>query len=530
MAVARGKRYMVRRSKDDRQIIWGRRAKRLGKHPLGEFTATASTESLTGITVIDEQLTLASGGNVYALTNIPFDRFYTRTWDANRTLSGEDGLIANHTSRDAVIGEMNNILGNSLSAAAPTELSDYKPDLGDNDVTYMAGQRIDLTPTVATASKAATMIIWDRPSGETWPNWLTQESDITGRVTGTAPGWTGSPGDGSTDDYEFCLKAGNPFGQAPTAKWMLKVRENTFTTPWEYAIELDSNRDRLQETAFTALSADALANPIARNSNGDGRAWTVGMVFKDAGDGGFLFSYLNSFGLAQLKGIEVKRPTGGYITLQYGGGSEDYVFLSTTTDGFTMQSGNWYGLCFTFDGGTTGANLADVEDYYSRFKFYTVDLDESASHTVTERDWLTKSHSDNGYTGPISGSDYHLSIGSRYANSNCIAGSYSFFGILDTCLTATSDIQKFITDPLGYKTDKTLLDGANNKIWLMGDGDEDEWTSQGSVGTGYLRNQVDISATAGNMAGARDYTLIGRSMATDDLVTGDDATIPSLGN
>ena len=44
------------------------------------------------------------------------------------------------------------------------------------------------------------------------------------------------------------------------------------------------------------------------------------------------------------------------------------------------------------------------------------------------------------------------------------------------------------------------------------------------------QNQVDISATAGNMAGARDYTLIGRSMATDDLVTGDDATIPSLGN
>ena len=84
MAVARGRRYIIRRSKDDRSVIWGRRARRLGKHPLGEFTASASHTSLTGITVVDEGLTLASGGDVYALTDIPFDKFYTREWDSNR--------------------------------------------------------------------------------------------------------------------------------------------------------------------------------------------------------------------------------------------------------------------------------------------------------------------------------------------------------------------------------------------------------------------------------------------------------------
>ncbi len=527
MAVTRGKRYIVRRSKDDRQIVFGRRCRRLGKQPLGEFTASGSHSSLTGVTVVDEALTLASGGNIYAMTDIPYDRFYTREWDANRALSSEDTLISGHASRDAVVTALNVIFGKSISASAPTELADYKPSLADKDITIMSGQRIDTTPAVDTDSKPATMIIWDRPTGETWPAWLTIESDITGRVTGTAPSWDGTPGDGTTDDYEFCLKAGNPFGQAPTAKWNLKIKENTFTTPWDKAIENDTTRDRMIEWIAdgTALSADALANPCARNTNGDGRAWTVAMVWQDTGDGGVLWSYANTTSMASLTGVQVtKHSADGNMVLKYGRGNDLHLEMDTTEDGFTMSDGNWYGLCWTFDGGTTGRSFEDVEDYYGRFKFYTVDLD--SSHTVTERS-TTNSTDSNGYDGPISGADFHLAVGSRYGNSNCIAGKTAFFGMLDTCLTAMTDIQHFVTDPMSYKADNSIIDGMGNKIWLMGDGTGDAFDSVGAGDYGYIINQVDTDATDGNMGGDRDFTLEGQEMGSDDLVV---VTVPSLGS
>ena len=525
MAVVGNKRYILRRSKDDRSIIWGRRANRLGKHPLGEFTATASDSSLTGISVIDEQLTLASGGNVYAVTDIPFDKFYTRNWDANRVLSAEDTLISDHASRNAVISAMNEILGNSISAAAPTELADYKPDLGDNDVTFMSGAKIDLTPSVATGSKAATMIIWDRPTGETWPNWLTQESDITGRVTGTAPGWDGTSGDGTTDDYEFCLKAGNPFGQAPTAKWVLKIKENNFTTAWTKAIDSDSVKDRMTERFKTAVSGDNLANPVARLSNGDSRAWTVAMVVKDEGDAGYLWSYCNSVYNASTSGAFVLKASNGDLSLKYGYSDNNYLtFTTNDSTGFEMEADTWYALCWTYDGGSTGGSIENVEDYYSRFKFYTVDLD--SSYTVTERT-TTNAHSLGGYEGPISGDDFHLSIGSRYGNNNCYAAHTAFFGMLDRALTALSDIQHFVTDPMSFKADNTIIDGFGNKIWLMGDGTNDGFASVGGGNYGYIYNQVDTDADADDMHGDSNFTLHGVQMEEADQVA---VTVPSLGN
>ena len=516
MAVTGPKRYIVRRSKDDRQIIFGRRAKRLGKHPLGEFTAVAGS-SLTAVSVVDESLSLASGGNVYAIEDIPFDRFYTRDWDSNRVLSGEDTVISRHVTRDAVLTGLNVIFGESISAAAPTELADYKPALDDNSMTFMSGARIDLTPTVATASREATMIIWDRPTGNAWPNWLTIESDVSGRVTGTAPAWDGVSGDGTTDDYEFCLKAGNPFGQAPTALWTLKIKENTFTTPWTKAIDSDSVKDRMTERFETALSAENLANPVARLSNGDGRGWTVGMVVKDEGDAGYLWTYCNSLYNASTSGSFVLKTSGDDLIWTYGYHNNNYLtFTTDATTGFEMQADNWYGLCWTYDGGTTGPNIEDVEDYYSRFKFYTVDLD--SSYTVTQRT-TTNAHSLGGYTGPISGNNFHLSIGSRYGNNNCYAAHTAFFGMLDRPLTALSDIQHFITDPMSFKADNTIIDGFGNKIWLMGDGTNDSFPQ-------YLYNQVDTNADEDHMHGNSNFTLEGQQMTADDLVS---VTVPSLG-
>ena len=522
----RGRRYIVRRSKDDRQVVFGRRARRLGKHPLGEFTAEDGV-GLTGVSVIDESLTLASGGNVFAMTDIPYDKFYTRDWDANRTLSGEDTLIAGHASRDAVVTGLNVIFGKSISASAPTELADYSPDLADNTITYMSGQGITLTPSVATGSKAATMIIWDRPSGESWPSWLTQQSDLTGKVTGTAPAWDGVSGDGTTDDYEFCLKAGNPFGQAPTAKWMIKIRENTFSTPWVKAIEQDTHRDRLMESAMitegTAASADALMNPCARLSNGDGRAWTAAMVFYHVSDAGSLWAYTNHTQNASLSGVWADVENDGAIQVGYGHGLSDYLLMETS---YTIADNTWHAMCWTFDGGTTGADTDDLEDYYGRFKFYTVALD--STHAVTERTFDSNTHHSGGYSAPISGDAYHFTIGSRYGNSQTLEGTYAFFGLLNTCLTATSDIQHFLTDPMDFKADNTVTDGANNKIWLMGDGDGDEYNDVGSSDQGYILNQVQPSASGQSMHGTdREFTLEGQSGGPEDLVTVD---IPSLGN
>ena len=71
-------KYLIRRSKDDRSVVFARQAKRLGVRPLGELSASAAGESLTGVHVINETITTTADGVFYAMKIIPFE--YKMHW------------------------------------------------------------------------------------------------------------------------------------------------------------------------------------------------------------------------------------------------------------------------------------------------------------------------------------------------------------------------------------------------------------------------------------------------------------------
>ena len=59
------------------------------------------------------------------------------------------------------------------------------------------------------------------------------------------------------------------------------------------------------------------------------------------------------------------------IALRYGTESS-YLEFKTSVGSITNQGGapKWYHLMFTYDGGRTGSNSGNIDDYYSRFKIF----------------------------------------------------------------------------------------------------------------------------------------------------------------
>jgi hypothetical protein len=100
---------------------------------------------------------------------------------------------------------------------------------------------------------------------------------------------------------------------------------------------------------------------------------------------------------------------GPHIILSYGTTSARIALVALNC----LTVGSWNHLCVTFDGGSTGADVADLSDYYSRF---TISVDGVAAS-------VAGSHLNNGYTGSISGANpsdniYRIGRATNVGSSN----------------------------------------------------------------------------------------------------------------
>ena len=107
------RKYLLRRSKDNLSVIFGRRAVRVGAHSLGNLEAIASSR-VGKINIKNIEESEKRGRDFFELKNIRYDSWFTRNWTSDRVIIAEDIKVAAHgvgrpagkTKRQAVIDEI----------------------------------------------------------------------------------------------------------------------------------------------------------------------------------------------------------------------------------------------------------------------------------------------------------------------------------------------------------------------------------------------------------------------------------------
>ena len=138
----------------------------------------------------------------------------------------------------------------------------------------------------------------------------------------------------------------------------------------------DNSSDYLLQNAETDATC-----PLRRVSNGDGRAWTITALFQYVSDTGYLFAQSTSTSTS-LPAARFRINSDATWDFFYGDDAAQLRFnggpinVGTIVDNNVnppIIDGGWNSITVTFDGGTTGNTSGDINDYYSRFKFYKTD-------------------------------------------------------------------------------------------------------------------------------------------------------------
>ena len=114
-------RYIVRRSKNDTKVLFGRAARRVGRQPLGECLAIGNGNGTINVKNLVE--TDSRGSDFFELKNITHTDLWTRTFDVDRKLAGSDTQIGGHTSEASVVTALNLILGAGITRALSSVIS-----------------------------------------------------------------------------------------------------------------------------------------------------------------------------------------------------------------------------------------------------------------------------------------------------------------------------------------------------------------------------------------------------------------------
>lgn len=215
-----------------------------------------------------------------------------------------------------------------------------------------------------------------------------------------------------------------------------------------------NNNDYLDATANTS-------NPLYRSSNGSGAsdAWSVCFWFKagtnrDSEQTILMFggSDQNNEGRVQIwyDGSNNDK----HLRLRYGT-NNNYLEFETPNNG--VQSGVWNHFVITYDGGTTGQNQGNLNNYYNRFNIYKNGTNQS----------LSMSHNNYGWSGSVK--DEYFRIGrngtsGNYMRNNCLIDELSIFES-DQTANISSIYNGGVTHDLG------LLSTPPVSYWRMGDGD-----------------------------------------------------------
>ena len=142
MAKRAPRKFLVRRSKDNLSVVFGRRARRIGSHSLGNLQAVASTRT-NRINILNVEETEARGADFFEIKNIHFAHWWTRNWRTNRTIINLDIRVGAHTNQADVITELNNIMGYTIEEAAGDEGGSGLSSVGGTSVTSFRMENVN---------------------------------------------------------------------------------------------------------------------------------------------------------------------------------------------------------------------------------------------------------------------------------------------------------------------------------------------------------------------------------------------------
>jgi hypothetical protein len=139
----------------------------------------------------------------------------------------------------------------------------------------------------------------------------------------------------------------------------------------------------------TLVGVGSGSDAFVRASNGDGQAWTFSARVKPADSGTQTILMAGDYGSGGWVEFDI---VNNKFRVRYGD-TTGYLQL----DAGTVPTGSWSHVLCTFDGGTTGDDVADISDYYSRFSFWVNGVSVSP----------LESNGNDGYTGSV-GSTYFI--------------------------------------------------------------------------------------------------------------------------
>lgn len=210
---------------------------------------------------------------------------------------------------------------------------------------------------------------------------------------------------------------------------------------------------------WLGANAGILQNVLGRSSNGSGSgdAWSISFWFKagTANNASQTIFYFGNQDVTNNGYIQVKyNGSLNRLEMRYGTNNNRLNFVTAQN---SITSGDWKHVLITYDGGTTGASSGSVNNYYSRFKFFIDDVQQTTIN----------SNSNFGYTGGIIGQN--LRVG-RWNNGQSLRNNC----LVDELAVYDEDVSSLSSDIYnnGSAVDLMNLTTEPKHWWRMGDGDQ----------------------------------------------------------
>ena len=210
---------------------------------------------------------------------------------------------------------------------------------------------------------------------------------------------------------------------------------------------------------YLGANASLLSSILGRSGNGSGSsdAWTIAFYFKPSTNtSGQTIFYFGDNDITNAGHINIRYlGSTDKIRLQYGSNNNYIRFQSATN---SLPAGTWAHVMITYDGGTTGASSADVNDYYSRFDVFI-----NGTSVISGGTW---SHNNYGYSGSIDADN--LRVG-RYSSGNHLKDSAKIDELAIWSGDQSSNVSAIYNSGTPFDL-STLTDDPDH--WRrMGDGD-----------------------------------------------------------
>tara|TARA_R100001530_G_scaffold120551_1_gene87856 strand:- start:763 stop:2085 length:1323 start_codon:yes stop_codon:yes gene_type:complete len=211
---------------------------------------------------------------------------------------------------------------------------------------------------------------------------------------------------------------------------------------------------------WCGANAGILQNVLGRNSNGSGSndAWTISFWFKGgtASNASQTILYFGSQDVANQGSLQIKyNGSLNRFDIRYGSNNNRLNFSTLQN---SVPQNVWQHYIISYDGGTTGSQSGQVNNYYSRFKFFIDGADISAT--------TVKSNNNFGYSGSIQPQNFRIG---RFNNGQSLRNNCKVDELNIWDSDQSSNASLIYNSGLVFDT-MTLNDKPIHR-WRMGDGD-----------------------------------------------------------